>query len=106
MKSFHILLEESGSMRENRIRVLVWAGVELIFFVVIGMMLCFGLRMRTMLITHRCFSYLRAVLAQSQGFSCSWCCLANEEAGGAPGAGMGRGQDSWPRMPNGMSHTV
>ena len=36
--------------------VLVLAGIELIFFLVAGTVLCFGFRMRTMLITHRCFS--------------------------------------------------
>jgi len=37
--------------------VLVLAGIELIFFVVAGIVLCFGFRMRIMLITHWGFSY-------------------------------------------------
>ena len=36
--------------------VLVSAGIKLIFFLVAGIVLCFGFRMRIMLVTHWCFS--------------------------------------------------
>jgi len=36
--------------------VLVSAGIELIFFLVADIVLCFGFRMRIMLITHQSFS--------------------------------------------------
>jgi len=36
--------------------VLVLAGIELIFILVAGIMLCFEFGMSIMLITHRCFS--------------------------------------------------
>jgi len=44
--------------------------MELIFFPIAGIVLCFGFRMRIMLITHRCFSCCYAVLTQSQGLFC------------------------------------
>jgi len=36
---------------------LVLAGIELIFFIVAGMGLCFGFVLKTVLITQGCFSY-------------------------------------------------
>lgn len=48
--------------------------MELIFCLVAGTVLCFGCRMRTVLVTHRCCRCCRARLAQSQGcFSFSHC---------------------------------
>ena len=38
--------------------VLVSAGIELIFFLVAGIVLCLGSSMRIMLITHRCLQLL------------------------------------------------
>ena len=37
--------------------MLVWAGIELIFFTVAGMGLCFGFVLKTVLITQGCFLY-------------------------------------------------
>jgi len=39
------------------VSVLGLAGMELILFITAGMVLCFGFVTRTMLITHRCFSF-------------------------------------------------
>lgn len=66
------------------------AGMELIFFLVAGMMLCCGCRMRIMLITHRCFSCSWAVLTWSQGLL------------GSFWAGRGQQKESWPKLSKGM----
>ena len=82
---------------------MVLAGVELIFFVEACMVLCFGCKMRTMLVTHGCVvvagsahpeprPLLLHVLPSQRG------------TGGALGAGRGHGGDSWPRLPKGVSH--
>lgn len=65
-------------------------GMELIFFLVAGMMLCCGCRMRIMLITHRCFSCSWAVLTWSQGLL------------GSFWAGRGQQKKSWPKVSKGM----
>jgi len=46
--------------------VLVLAGIELIFFIVASMGLCFGFVLKTVLITEGCVSSCWAVLTQSQ----------------------------------------
>lgn len=65
------------------ITVLFLAEIELISFLVAGVVLCFGFRIRTMLIARQLSS-----LAQSQDLS--WCCPAREGPGGAPAAGRDR----------------
>ena len=50
--------------------VLVLAGIELIFFTVASMELCFGFLLKTVLIILGCFSYCWAVLTHSQGLFC------------------------------------
>lgn len=62
--------------------VLVSARIELIFLTAAGVVLCFGFRLRIMLITHQ---YCRAVLAQSPWLPSSLCHLANEQAWGDRG---------------------
>jgi len=37
--------------------LLVLAGIELIFFIAAGMVLCFGFVIKTVLVTRQCFSY-------------------------------------------------
>jgi len=49
---------------------MVLAGVELNFFTVAGMGLCFEFVLKTVLIIQRCFHYCWAVLTQRQGFFC------------------------------------
>lgn len=61
--------------------VLVLAEVELIFFIVAGMMPCFRFRMRTMLLTHPCFS-CRAMCTHSQRLFSSSHCSASKELRG------------------------
>lgn len=46
--------------------VLVFAGIELTFFLTAGVLLYFGLSTRIMLITQRCFNGCRAVLTLNQ----------------------------------------
>ena len=41
----------------GEVLVLVLAGIELVFFVVAGMGLCFGFVLKTVLITQGCFRY-------------------------------------------------
>lgn len=81
--------------------VLVSTGIELTFLLAAGMVLCLGLRMRTLLITLR-----RTVLIQGQGLLSFSFCPASEEPEGAQGAGREHNQDSWPTLAKGMSHTT
>ena len=46
-----------NGMEEGVENVLVLAGIELIFFIVASMGLCFGFVLETVLITQGCFSY-------------------------------------------------
>ena len=46
--------------RQDETPVLVLAGVELMFFTVASMGLCFGFVLKTVLIIQRCFSYCSA----------------------------------------------
>lgn len=64
--------------------VLVSAGI--IHYFVTSMALCFGLGMRTMLITHQSFRCCRAAFTQSQGLFSFLCCPARKKGGGAQGA--------------------
>lgn len=48
--------------------------VELLFFIEAFMMLYYGFVMKPVLKTPQCCSCCRAVLAESQGFFCFWCC--------------------------------
>jgi len=74
--------------------VLVLAGVELIFFIVAIMGLCFGFVLETVLVIQGCFSYCRAGLTQSQGRFCYSAHPTGERAEGAQGAERGHGWDS------------
>ena len=47
-----MFLDIVGDMNSGIQFVLVLAGIELFFFIVAGIMLCFGFSMRRMLITH------------------------------------------------------
>lgn len=62
---------------------MVRTGIELFFFLVAGMALCFAFRMRIILILQGCFSCCWAVLMLSQGPFCSSCCPVSKKAGGA-----------------------
>lgn len=79
--------------------VLVLVGIELIFFLLSGMALCFRFMMRIMLIAHQRSSCCTAVLIQSQASHVA----PKQRTGGAAGAGRGHNQDSWPRLSKGMS---
>ena len=50
--------------------MLIFAGIELIFFIGASMRICFGFVLKTVLIMQRCFRYHWAVLTQSQGLFC------------------------------------
>lgn len=78
---------------------LVSAGIELIFFLVLGMM-CFVFTMRIMLITCWCFGYCSTVLTQKHGLEWPMLCLwaDAEEAGRDPV------QESWPKVAKGRFH--
>lgn len=68
------------SFLKNR-SVMVSVEIELIFFVKDHVMLRFGLVWKVMLQTQQCFSYCRAVIAQSQGLFCFCCCTGSQELG-------------------------
>ena len=76
--------------------VLISAGIELIFFLVAGTVLCFGFRMRIMLITHRCFSCCWAVLTLVKDFSASHALPARSWEGAQPGQLTQTGQRDIP----------
>lgn len=97
------MVEEHWEVHEA---VLVSAGTEFVVFPVAGMELGSGFQKRVMLTTHRSFSCRRALLTQSQGRSSCPHCPASQEAAGAPGAGRGHSQDSWPKLARAMSHTL
>lgn len=99
-------LKRASIIRPCCAPVLHLAGTELIFFLASEMFLCFGFRVRIMLIALRCSSCCRAVLTPSQGLFSFSHCPASAEAGGAPGAGRGHSWDSWPRPAKGMSRTL
>ena len=86
--------------------VLVLVGMELICFLVAGIVLCFGFSMKRTLIMQGCFSYWWAVLTQSQGLFCFSLHATREEAGGAQEAWRGHSHDSWPRLTQGIFHAV
>jgi len=85
--------------------VLVSSGTELVFFLVADVVLCCGLRMRILLLTHWCFSCGWAVLHRAN-ISASFAALPAEGAGAASGAGRGKNWDSWPELANGIFHTT
>jgi len=62
-------------------------GQVFIFFIVAGVVLCFGFSMRIMLTAPGWFSCCRAALAQSQGLLCSSCCPHSEGLGVHRGLG-------------------
>ena len=72
------------------------AGIELICFLVASMMLCYGFRMRIMLITHWCFILCWAVLAEWRMFQ-FLLVLRQREGWSAQGAGREQNQGSWPK---------
>ena len=83
--------------------VLVSAGIELILFLVAGAVLCCGLGVRIMLITHWWFSCGWVMFILSQGLFSG---PARERAGGAQETGRGHSQDSWPESAKGTFHTI
>ena len=86
------------------LHVLVWAGIDLIFFPIASMGLCFGFVLETVLITQGCFRYCWAVLTQSQGLFCFSPHPTSEEARGAQGVGTQLGQVT--PTAQGISHTI
>ena len=68
----------------SSISILGLAGMELIFFIAAGMMLCFVFVSKTALITHECCGCCWVVLAQCQGF------LFSHPAPTASGPGVGK----------------
>jgi len=74
--------------------MLVLAGIQLFFFIVVSAELCFGFVLKTVLIVQGCFSYYWAVLTQSQGLFCPPHGPTSKWAGGAQEVGRGHSQDS------------
>lgn len=66
------------------------AGKELVFFIVSGMMLCFGFWRKTMLIAHWCFRCRWAVLYRNKDASVSCTAMTVWGTEWAQGAGRGR----------------
>lgn len=80
------------------------AGMKLTFLIYC-MVLYFGFVMKTMSITHQCFSCYWAVLTQHHGISLH-CSVIKEVGVGAEEAGRWCHQDSFPSLTRGVSHTV
>ena len=78
------------------------------FFTVAGMMLCSGLRRKTMLIIHQYFSNYWAVLYRAKGISlyqllilsCQWGCWWGTRSGGR------QNQNSWPKPYKEVLHVI
>ena len=71
-----------------------WKGV--VFFRVPGMVLCFGARRKTTLITHRCLQLLLSSVVQRQG------CSQQR----AQGAGREQSEDSWLKLAKGIFSNI
>lgn len=84
--------------------VLVSAAVELIFFLAVSIVLCFGFRLEIMLITQGYFICCWAVLLESVGLGAFPPHPTREQAGGAQEAGRGHSQDSWPKLAKEIPH--
>ena len=82
---------------------MVRTGIELFFFLVAGMVLCFAFRMRIILILQGRFSCCWAVLKLSQGPFCSSCCPVSKKAGGCKKARKRHNQDSQLQLSKGIS---
>ena len=83
--------------------ILCLAVIELIFFLVAGIVLYFGFSRRIMLITHLCFLLLLgSASTKSRTFSTSH----SIDWEGAPEAGREHNRDSWPRLAKGIFHAV
>ena len=100
------LLNNISQLLIKFVIVLVWAGIELNFLIVVGRVLCFGFSMRIILITHWCFRCCWAVLTQSEGLFCFSPHPTSEQSGDAQEAGRGHSQDSWPQLTRGIFHTI
>lgn len=78
----------------------IWSGIELIFILEDGMVLCFEVRMRVILIT-AIFICCWAVLALSQTFFCISCCPASKKLGVHKELGRGAARTADPKWPKG-----
>lgn len=81
--------------------VLLLSGIEII---VAGTVLCFGFKMRIVLITPWCFSCCRAVLHRTKDMSDPHAALP-ARSWGCTGAGRWHSQHSWPKLAKGMFYT-
>lgn len=86
---------------KERQLALVWAGTELFFFIVFGMMLC--CRRKTLLITHQFFSCGWAVLCGTKAASVS-SASPTVLPGRGPGGTRGQKRDSQSRLAKGIFH--
>jgi len=86
--------------------VLVLGGVELIFFTVASVGLCFGFVLKTVSITQGRSSYHGVVLTQHPGLFCPSTHPTNDQTGGVPEAGRGHSWDSWPQVTKVISRTT
>lgn len=86
------------------VNTLVSSGIQLIFFLVTSTVLCFGFRVRILLVTHWCVSGRWAMLTRVKDFSDSHAAL--QEPGGAQGAEEGHNWDNWPQLLKGIFPTI
>ena len=106
--SYRLFPDINFVISDGKITVLVSADTELIFFMVSGMMLYFGLRRKTMLIKHQWFSYCWEVLYIAKAISVSQLLILPGQQGvrGAQGVGRWQNQDSWHKLAKGTFHTI
>ena len=83
------------------------AGIELFFFLVAGVLPCFGFRMRTVLITHQCFlAVAEQCLYRAKDFSVSCAALPARRLGVHKELGGDRTRTSDPGWPREVPHHV
>ena len=83
---------------------LVLAGIELIFFVVANMVLCFGFVLEAVLVIQGCFPYCWAVITQSQGLFCFSPQPTSERLGGHKELGGDTARTADPSCQLGLNH--
>ena len=103
----HLILSASGITLmilagTNTRSVMFLAGIQLIFFTAAAIVLCFGLSMKTMLITHRWFGCCWVALVPVKDFSSFPC-----SAGGTRSReGRGHSQESRFKLTKGIFHVM
>lgn len=99
--------EKSLQVKLSYTGFLVSAGTELNFFMVCGMILCFGNRRKIMLISQWCFRWCWAVLHTAKDVSVfSFLCCSAREGLGDTRSWEGQSQDICPKLTKRKFHSL